>query len=53
MDEEGLGSTPALPVATDVVSEFELSLPPANGMDYLKRVRYDQKWYVFFSYFWI
>lgn len=40
MDEDG----PVLPVASGGLEDdsFEMDLPPANGLDYLRRVRYAQ-----------
>lgn len=42
MDDEGLGFSSVLPVAEGKLDDesFEMELPPADGLDYLRRVRY-------------
>jgi len=39
MSDENLGITSVLPVAEGCDDAFELKLPPANGLDYLRMVR--------------
>ncbi|XP_067930079.1 gem-associated protein 2-like isoform X2 [Watersipora subatra] len=43
MEDDDFGITPVLPVAEDSDTLYELELPPANGLDYLRRVRMEAR----------